>query len=192
VTYMISYAEARAIAEAKTNSETALVEDVILEKSYGWYFQIQSKKYLESQDFLDMLVGSSGFVVEKYDGRVIQFGSTYSADVNLKYYEAGLKYKFYELTVLKINDKKQTFRALHQLKVINVQFSELRANHKLEDLESAFEKLEELSSEKLESLLTIIPYKFPRKNFYFQYPIMYEILNSNWFEYELEGFDEFE
>jgi hypothetical protein len=49
----------------------------------------QSKRYLETGDLRDMLIGPGGTLIEKATGRFIRFGSAYSTKTNLHIYEAG-------------------------------------------------------------------------------------------------------
>ncbi len=110
---MITYDEAKAIAQKNIPSHHSIVETI--EKPYSWYFFSQTKQYVETGDFHDMEVGSGGFLVEKENGRIVEFGSVYSLEENLKIYEAGLAYGKYNLTVLKVFDLNLAVRLLKKL-----------------------------------------------------------------------------
>ena len=112
---MIDYEQARQIALDYIGPNCGLVGEAILEKPYGWYFADQSKAYLKSGDFRDMLFGSSGFIVEREDGRVFRFGSSYPSDVWLANYERGFKYHFYNLHITSIFDVEETVSLLYKL-----------------------------------------------------------------------------
>jgi Immunity protein 35 len=86
---MISYEEAYKIALVRISSNCEIVEDLILEKPYGWYFREQSKEYLKTKDIRHMLRGGESFIVEKENGRIVSFGSTFSLEDNFRYYEEG-------------------------------------------------------------------------------------------------------
>ena len=53
-----------------SRSERVIGEDMIIEKPYGWLFFYQSKRYLETKQFIDLLIGSRPFIVENSTGRV--------------------------------------------------------------------------------------------------------------------------
>ena len=61
----MTFEEAQNIALSKINSDCDILSDSIIEKPYGWYFNHQSKKYIETGNISEMLVGSGGFLVEK-------------------------------------------------------------------------------------------------------------------------------
>lgn len=86
---MITFDEAQIIALEKIGADCVILTRQTLEKPYGWYFSFQSKKYLETKNFSDMLVGSGGFIVEKETGKVVEFGSAYSLEKNFEIYEKG-------------------------------------------------------------------------------------------------------
>ena len=69
------------------SDDMGIDESSIIEKEYGWVFFPQSKLYLETGNWRDMLIGSGGDLVEKETGRIISFGSAYSIEKNLKIYE---------------------------------------------------------------------------------------------------------
>jgi hypothetical protein len=60
---MISFEEAKVIAESQIPSHHSFVE--IIEKPYGWYFYSQSKAHIESGDFRHMEVGSAGLLLKE-------------------------------------------------------------------------------------------------------------------------------
>ena len=72
---MIDYLQARSIALESIGDENSLLDDLEFEKPYGWYFAAQSKAYLLSGEMRDMRFGSGGFIVERENGRIFQFGS---------------------------------------------------------------------------------------------------------------------
>lgn len=52
-----------------------LLEDMTLEKPYGWVFFYDSARHQQTGHFLDMLGGNGPVVVESATGRVTQLGS---------------------------------------------------------------------------------------------------------------------
>jgi immunity protein 35 of polymorphic toxin system len=64
-------------ATRQSGCEVAIVDSATLEKSYGWIFFYQSKRYLESGNFSDLLVGNAPIVIAKADGRTHQTGTAH-------------------------------------------------------------------------------------------------------------------
>jgi hypothetical protein len=76
--------EARKIAIAYLDSamqrsgiEVLIMDSATIEKSYGWIFFFQSKRYLESGSSGDRLAGNAPIVVAKTDGRIHQIGTAH-------------------------------------------------------------------------------------------------------------------
>jgi hypothetical protein len=65
------------------------MENATIERHYGWVFFYQTKRFIETRDFFDGLIGSGGILVENNGGRCIEFGSGHSTEISLKIYEAG-------------------------------------------------------------------------------------------------------
>src|SRR5215204_5740641 len=112
---MISFEEAKKIALNNISSDCDILPNSIIEKSYGWYFNFQSKKFIESGNILDMLIGSGGFIVEKDSGKVVQFGSAYSLEKNFEIYEKGFLRKNLDLVITKVFDSSECVRLLNRL-----------------------------------------------------------------------------
>jgi hypothetical protein len=112
---MINFEQARGIAKEHIGPECDVVEQATIEKPYGWYFHGQSKKFLATGNIDDMLVGSGGFLVERENGRIVEFGSAYPSETWLANYEKGFKYDAYDLEILQINDLPETLKALSML-----------------------------------------------------------------------------
>jgi hypothetical protein len=69
------------------DDELIIVEDETITKDYGWIFFSVSKKYLETQNISDMVVGLGGILFEKESGSIIPFGSGLSIEEHLEAYE---------------------------------------------------------------------------------------------------------
>ena len=117
---MITFEEAKQIALNEIGPDCALFENKIIEKPYGWYFCYQSKAYFVSGNWHDALIGNGGFIVEREDGRVFEFGSAYELERNFAAYEAGFKFHSYDLTIISVSDTKQTVSLLHKLDMVYV------------------------------------------------------------------------
>ncbi len=112
---MISFEDAKRIALAKIGPECALVESATIEKPYGWYFLGQSHAFVETGEIGKRLVGSGGFIVERSNGRVFQFGSTYPPEQWIANYERGFKYDRYDLIILAVTDLGRAIGLLDRL-----------------------------------------------------------------------------
>ena len=173
---MITFEEAKAIAETQIPSHHSFVE--IIEKPYGWYFYSQSKAYIESGDFRQMEIGSGGFIVEKSEGKVVSFGSAYSLEENFKIYEAGLSHKSYDLTITKIKDLNL---AIGLLKKLSMTFVKSEFEHNVE-----WKIPGHFNEKQLKTILQNLPCTFKNQNFYFRYKEFEEMKNSNVLNYELK------
>ena len=112
---MISFEEAKKIALAKIGPDCALVETATIEKPYGWYFMGQSRAYLETGDIGQMLIGSSGFIVERSEGRIFEFGSAYPPQKWIANFERGFKYYRYDLRVIAVTNIPAAVKLLGKL-----------------------------------------------------------------------------
>lgn len=77
---MITRDEAIAAAEAFLNAdgediEAAIMRDATLEYEFGWVFFYNSREYLETKKFEDMLVGNAPLIFEKTTGRIVETGT---------------------------------------------------------------------------------------------------------------------
>jgi hypothetical protein len=98
-----------------------VLEDATVERSYGWLFFVQSKRYIETRDFKAKLIGSGGTLVEKHTGRCIDFGSAFSTDINLQIYEAGyLDHPDNDLVVTEVSQIDEAVRLLTRLNITYV------------------------------------------------------------------------
>jgi hypothetical protein len=175
---MISFEEAKSIALAEIDADCALLDEVTLEKPYGWYFCFQSKRFLETGDFRDSLVGSGGFIVEKADGRIFRFGSAYPLERNLRAYEAGFKFELYDLIVKKVRDIRQATLLLNKLDMTYV----------VPEVEHGVEwKIPKRYTEKqIKQRLEKLPATFEKQKFYFRFEVFEEINLARCCEYEIQ------
>lgn len=87
--------EAKALALAFFNSsyslnddELVILDDETITKGYGWYFTSASRKFLESRDFRDQILGNGPILVTKKLGNIIQFGTAFSLEEYIELYES--------------------------------------------------------------------------------------------------------
>jgi len=62
----------------------ALMLEHTIEKPYGWVFFYNSKRFLESGDPFESLVGNSPVLVEAADGRMTHLGTAWSVEDSLR------------------------------------------------------------------------------------------------------------
>lgn len=174
---MISYQEAIKIAENRIPSDCALFLEETIEKSYGWYFCFQSKEYIETGNISEMLLGNGGFLVEKENGNVIEFGSAYSPEKNFEIYEKGFLIEKLDLVITKVFDLRESVRLLHRLHLtyFEPEFAAV-----------ATWKTPKIYNEKqIKDAVSKLPCVFKNQNFYFRYDEFQKIEKSKCFEYEL-------
>lgn len=175
---MISFEKAEQIALSNLNWDCDILPDSIIEKSYGWYFCFQSKKYIETGNPLDMLVRSGGFIVEKENGKVVKFGSAYSLEKNFGIYEKGLIGKK-DLMITKIKDLNCAVRLLHKLRMT---FVEPEFEHGVE-----WKIPKEYNEKQLKIALSNLPHIFKNQDFYFRSDAFEEMSKSDCLVYELKN-----
>lgn len=177
---MITFEEAVKIAENRIPQKCALFRDEIIEKAYGWYFCYQSKDYIETGSISDMLIGSGGFLVEKENGNVVEFGSAHLLEKNFETYEKGLLGRN-DLIILKVRDIDESVRLLNRLQMKNFE-SKSESN-----FESGVKLLipKTYKQNEIKSAISKLPCIFKNQDFYFRFDEFQEIDRSKCFDYEL-------
>jgi len=174
----ISFDQAKQIALQHIGPECGLMEENTIEKPYGWYFIGQSKEFLRTGDEHHMLVGSGGFIVERENGRIYEFGSAYSTERNFAAYEWGLKYESYDLTITKIRDLEKT---LHHLLTLNLTYVIPEVAHG-----RTWRIPKPYTREQLAQKLRVLPCIFENcRGFYFKYEQLLELERARCCEYQL-------
>jgi hypothetical protein len=71
---MLTYREAESIAQAEIDIPTAgrcvLLREYTISKPYGWVFFYQSRKYVETRNPDEALMGNLPFLIDRFDGRL--------------------------------------------------------------------------------------------------------------------------
>jgi len=75
-------------ANAEQTAEIVILHEHTIEKEYGWIFFYQTKKYLQTGDFLDALAGNAPYIVNKYTGGIIETGTAKPIEDYIAEYEA--------------------------------------------------------------------------------------------------------
>lgn len=69
------------------DDELVIVDEETIIKDYGWVFFAISKRYLETQNFSDMVIGRGPLLFERQSETIIPFGTVLSAEQYLEQYE---------------------------------------------------------------------------------------------------------
>ncbi len=64
-----------------------IIDEATIEKSYGWIFFFNSKKFLETGDFLYALGGNGPIAVEKETGQLHKLGTAHPSEYYIKEFE---------------------------------------------------------------------------------------------------------
>lgn len=91
---MLTFDECRRLAECWVDTISrgtgTLVDDATLARPYGWVFFYQSKAYLETRDFSELLAGNAPLIVDRFDGELRVTGTALPVEEYLAKYEATL------------------------------------------------------------------------------------------------------
>ena len=129
------------------------------------------------------MIGSNGYIIERENGRIVEFGSRYSPEVHFEHYEAGFRYKLYILTILAVHDVQNTFRALQYLRLIDLNL-EIDTHRK-----KIWTQPTEQGHRFFETMLASLSYTFPVQHYYFQHDVLFKVKQARWFEFELVGIE---
>jgi len=70
--------------------DCVVLEEETIEKEWGWVFFYQSKAYLESGDFRDMLGGNAPIIINRNTGNLKHTGTAHDIEHYIKEYEFAL------------------------------------------------------------------------------------------------------
>ena len=68
--------------------ELVVMDDKTVERAVGWVFFFQSKRFVETGDINDSIVGNGPILVDKRDGSVHQFNTGIHWSKHVEQYEA--------------------------------------------------------------------------------------------------------
>jgi len=89
----MNQAEAQIIAEGEIPEspyECVILEDETIAKEWGWVFFYQTKAFVESGDFRDMLGGNAPIIVNRVTGDVTITGTAHDIEYYINEYEQSL------------------------------------------------------------------------------------------------------
>jgi hypothetical protein len=165
-------------------SDFDVLEDHIIEREYGWVIFSQTKQYIETNDPMYMTVGSGGTLVEKNTGRLIEFGSAYSTEINLQIYEAGyLAHDDFDLVVIATEDSEEALHLLGELGITYVK-PEVEGG-------TTWRIAKPYSAQQLRERLRHLPCRFNLGSVYFKWEVLERMKASGSLQFELvanEGF----
>jgi len=70
--------------------DCAVLEDKTIEKSWGWVFFYQSKSFIETGDFREMLGGNAPIIVNRDTSELTYTGTAQDVEFYIKEYENSL------------------------------------------------------------------------------------------------------
>lgn len=91
----LTFAQARALIEEKLaemplldGDSAVILDDLTIEKPFGWVFFYNSRCYLQTGDCDFALFGNAPFIVNRYDGIVTATGTAHPVEHYISEYEA--------------------------------------------------------------------------------------------------------
>jgi hypothetical protein len=70
-------------------NKLVIIPEVIIERSYGWVFSYQPKRFLETGEVEYSILGNSPILIKKEDGSMYELGTHSSIESALDDYESG-------------------------------------------------------------------------------------------------------
>jgi hypothetical protein len=118
---MLTKGEALELVRQQIPSDCDVMEEATIERHYGWVFFYQTKRFIETRDPFEGLIGSGGILVENNGGRCFKFGSGHSTDISLKVYEAGyLDHDDFDIVITAISNLDEALDLLLGLMIVFV------------------------------------------------------------------------
>jgi hypothetical protein len=156
-----------------------VLEEHIIEREYGWVIFSQTKRYVETKDPTYMAIGSGGTLVEKNTGRLIQFGTAHSTEINLKIYEAGyFAYDAFDLVVNAISNLEEAIGFLGELRITYVK-PEVESG-------TTWRIPKEYSAQQLRDRVRNLPCRFNLGSLYFEWQVIERMKSSASLKFELK------
>jgi hypothetical protein len=79
-----------AAASDAAECEVVVVDSATIERPFGWAFFYESRRYLESGEFIHRLVGNAPLIVNRFTGEVVPTGTAHPTEYYLAQYAASL------------------------------------------------------------------------------------------------------
>lgn len=78
---------------SRADHEALIIDDLTIEKEYGWIFFYNSRIYLETGNIHYSFIGNAPFIVEKEDGSFHYTGTARDTEYYITQYEKQRKWK---------------------------------------------------------------------------------------------------
>ena len=82
--FLFNYERAKILAqkwlELTSETEVVVIEKATLTTPYGWIFFYQSKNYIDTNDYRETPVGNCPVLIDRFDGFLRTFGTTFSIE----------------------------------------------------------------------------------------------------------------
>ena len=75
------------------NDEPVILDELTIEKDFGWGFFYNSRKFVKTEEFSYMILGNAPIIVNKFDSSLHHTGTTYATEHYITEYEINLKDK---------------------------------------------------------------------------------------------------
>ncbi len=85
--------EAQGLVEAVLSNnaiDCLILEGETIEREWGWVFFYQSKKYIETGDDKEMLIGNAPYIINRTTGIITPTGTAHAIEDYIQEYEASL------------------------------------------------------------------------------------------------------
>lgn len=139
-----------------------------IETREGWYFPYRVDG--------EVLVGSSGVIVNKQSGACRVLGSAFSVERDIAAYDEGFQFDSYDLTIVSIADLARTLDALEK---IGPSIVEPEVAHG-----TVWKIARPLTRKELRSRLATLPCTFVDVRLYFRIEVLQEVRRSRTFVFE--------
>ena len=84
------YEYLRSLPISNTDDEYVIVDEMTVEKSYGWIFRFNSRVYIETENIMYALGGNGPIVVLKSTGELRQLSSAVPGEQAVKEFESNM------------------------------------------------------------------------------------------------------
>ena len=98
------------ISDKQSSNDLVVLDDETLEYDWGWVFFYQSKKFIETGDFLDMVYGNAPYIVNRITGEIVVTGTAGPIENYIQDYESRF------LVAVTAVDSDWTTRAITQVR----------------------------------------------------------------------------
>jgi hypothetical protein len=67
--------------------ELVILDDLTIEKPWGWVFFCNSRQFAETGNFMDSLLGNAPYIVDRHTGDLLVTGTAYEIEYYIERYE---------------------------------------------------------------------------------------------------------